>query len=141
MSGGDNAISGDSSFGNAVRKFQKEWDKERRRENRRSQIRCFTFGFRPPPVTEEEPSKCEGCSECDGTDDRSTTSSLLEQERSTEKESPGERKNCPAGNHCHICDKPLFEGDASGNDKYEKDSAEYGKRGEYSPCTRDLLRE
>ena len=81
-------------------------------ENTGSQIRSFTFCFRHPPTTEEEQNKCDGYSECDGTDDRPTTSPLPEQGRSKKKESPGERRVRPAGDHCLICNTPLIKEDA-----------------------------
>ena len=110
-------------------------------ENRRSQIRCFTFSFRPPSTTEEEPNRCDGCSECDGPDDRSTTSSLPEQRRSTEKENPGERKNCHAGNHCLVCDKPLPEVDASDNDITMKKTPQNTGNEENIPLVQEICYE
>ena len=77
----------------AARKFKKKWDRERRMENRRNLIRSFTFSFSPPPDTEEEATKGDGCSECDGIDNRSTTSSIPGREHSKKTENHEARKN------------------------------------------------
>ena len=80
-----------------ARKFKKKWDRERRMENRRSRIRSFTLRFCSPPNTEEEPDKCDGCTDCEGTDNSSTTSSIPGQERSKETENPEVRRTRSTG--------------------------------------------